>query len=94
MSADLVYFEDLFNAVVVRAAEDYSKALCDLRWARGAYDIKRFTDEVADLERFFTGEGIMAFTKLNGTALMEQLKKRAEECNYSWELIKKSRGFA
>ena len=85
-----VYLEDLFNAVVERAAEDYLKALCDLHAAK-LYDYKRGVyGEISDLERFFHGD-VECFTRLDGEMLLERLRKFAHTYNYDWVKIKKAR---
>lgn len=88
-----VYFENLFNAVVEKAAEDYTKALCDLRNARGPKDIQFYSNELAVIEKFFHN-GVECYTKLDGEMLLERLNARAMAYNYDWDAIKRSKNRA
>lgn len=85
--------ELLFNAVVEQAAHDYRVALIEQH--ENAYDpegdeYNKATAEVAELERFFTGDGITAYTKLDGMLLMNKLKQEVIEYNYDLKAINKS----
>jgi aminopeptidase N len=86
-------FELLANAVVEQAAHDYRMALINEHaWDHKPFseEYRRWSGEVRELERFFTGDGITAYTKLNGTMLMKKLKEEVIEHNYDMKAINKS----
>lgn len=77
-------YENLCNMVVQTAAQDYRKALIKL---------KKCMDEVEELERFFTGDNIKIYTRLDGPTLMNKLKEQVIECHYDMaEIIKQIGG--
>jgi len=69
-------YELLANAVVSKAADDYTRALC-----------RRDKATIAECERFFTGPDIMLYTKVDGRLLMEKLKQRVIDNNYKYARI-------
>lgn len=86
----------LANAVVKQAAVDYTKALCEtkgkIRFPKNEKKRIEIEKTIADCERFFEGNTIKLYTTVDGKKLMEQLQQEAEEYNYDWKAIKKSRG--
>ncbi len=67
-------YQDLANAVVKQAVEDYRKAL------RGIGCGERKPDRVAkEVEQFFRSHHFEIFTKVKGEYLIERLKKEHEE---------------
>lgn len=85
--------ELLANAVVAQAAHDYRVALIEQHdnvYDPEGDDYKKWTKKVDELERFFTGGDINAWTKLDGVALMGRLKKEVINYNYDLKAITKS----
>ena len=76
-------YENLANAVVETAANDYRQALIRL---------KKCMDDVEELERFFTGDTIKLYTRLDGTMLMNKLREQVIECHYDMASIRKQIG--
>ena len=76
--SNLYGVEMLANAVVLQAAKDYREALC-----------KRDKYEIGNLERFFYGEDIKMYTKVDGKYIAEELKRQVEECNYNLNWVRK-----
>lgn len=74
-------YELLANAVIVKAVEDYRKALIRQ---------KKCNIQVEELERFFTGETFNDFTNLDGTGLMKKLHTEVIENHYDLKSIKRS----
>lgn len=70
----------LGNAVVKRAADDYIEALC-AKYDDREKERKRL-DTIAECERFFTGDLINIYTRLDGRELMEGIKRMCEIHNY------------
>lgn len=70
-------YELLANAVIIQAAKEYREALC-----------KRDDVEAANLERFFAGEHIKLYTKVDGKMLIDKLKQQVEECNYDLNKVR------
>lgn len=75
-------YELLANAVIERAANDYTEILCK---------VHRYTQKLKDIERFFTGDDIKLYTTMDGQALLDKLNIEAKAYNYDWKAIKKSR---
>lgn len=73
-------YEKLGNAVVKRAADDYTEALC-----------KGWDWMIKECERFFTGPDFNLYTKLNGDWLMEQLRERVKKYNYNFMAIERDK---
>lgn len=67
-------YENLANAIVVQAANDYRKALHDLK-KNSKYEPALFMKR--DCERFFRSAWFAVLTNLNGETLMDSLKKEA-----------------
>lgn len=78
ITSNLDGVEMLANAVVLQAAKDYREALC-----------KRDKVEIGNLERFFHGEDIKLYTKVDGKYIAEELKKQVEECEYNLHRVRK-----
>lgn len=80
-------YQALGNAIVKQAARDYERCL--------VWDHKCSTHETKSslraLERFFTGELISIYTKLDGVALMEAIKQQLIEYNYDLEALNEAR---
>lgn len=93
MTNSIAYnFQLLGNAVVEQAANDYRTALCEQYNAYGSgkeYELKKWTDEVKSIEKFFCGQGIMAFSEVNGPTLMKRLQKEVESFNHDIHAIRK-----
>lgn len=77
---ELKGLERLGNAVVKRAADDYTEALC-----------KGWKDTVRECERFFTGPDFNLYTKIDGNWLMEQLRERVKTYNYDFKAIERDK---
>lgn len=75
-------YEMLADAIIVQAAEDYTKALCQLYECEAA---------IKELEEFFNGPDYRVYTKLKGTKLMDMLKREAVIHMYDYDSIMKSR---
>ena len=89
-------YKALVEAIVVQAAQDYTRALCEKRrYEKKLEDIQRkITDleiGISDLEEFFGSDRFDVYTKLSGPALMERLLQEAVEYNFCYEDIVKSR---
>lgn len=93
MSKPTAYnFMLLGNAVVEQAATDYRVALCEAHqaWELGReYQAKRWEDEIAMIEKFFCGQGIMAYSEIDGRALMERLQKEVRDFKYDIHALRK-----
>lgn len=77
--------ELLCNAVVHQAAMDYREALVrqhDAYLEHDEKEMQHWDKEVAKLKRFFTGDGITSYTKLNGTVLMNRLQQEIIDYRY------------
>lgn len=68
-------YENLANAIILRAVEDYREALRDLE-VNPRYPLALRT--VSDVERFFRSGWFSVLTSLDGVVLMKKLQK---ECN-------------
>lgn len=78
-------YQLLANAVVEQAAEDYRRALVD------AHDgIDGADKEVASLERWFAGNIIKLYTRLDGVALMQTIRAEVIEFNYDLKALHES----
>lgn len=75
-------YEMLADAIVVQAADDYTKALCQM------YECEAM---IKELEEFFNGPDIRVYTKVKGTKLMDMLKREAVIHMYDYDSIMKSR---
>ena len=65
---DIVY-QDLANAIVLLAVDDYRNALKGISYNR--YPPERI---IKDLEKFFRSDYFRTLTKINGEYLIEKLK--------------------
>lgn len=65
-------YRELANAIVIQAANDYRKALRDLK-KNSSYEPALIM--VGDCERFFKSSWFSFLTELNGEVLMNDLKK-------------------
>lgn len=79
--------ENLFNAVVEQAADDYRVVLCKTRGRSTEELSKDLKEELEELENFFAGD-IRCFTKLDGETLAEAIRKEVIECNYDLNAIR------
>lgn len=79
MSVERCY-QNLANAVVERAAEDYIRALCSEK-----------SDAIKSIEKFFKGPLITLYTTLDGRALMHGIQNMVVEYNYDLKKINKAR---
>lgn len=83
-------YQLLSNAIVAQAAYDYRQALCEQHSAhedQNQMDIKKWDSEVLSLERFFTRDGIMVYTDLDGRALMNRLKRDVIRHKYNFKAV-------
>ena len=64
-------YEEIANAIVIQACEDYKKAY--LRHLRGNGKEKRTERILADLECFFRSDWYKTLTEIDGEQLMERL---------------------
>lgn len=69
-------YEELANAIIIQAAKDYRAAL------RGrGYSGKTPYGVIKDCEKFFKSEWFTILSKVNGTMLMNKLRKEyQDEC--------------
>lgn len=67
-------YQELANAIVVQAAEDYRKALRQLRRNPGYSEALRTKEEA---ERFFRSKWYTALTSVDGEWLITVLRKEA-----------------
>ena len=69
-------YQDLANAIVVRAVKDYRKALKRLIRFPSSSSAER---EIKKLEEFFHSDYYKLLTSLDGELLIEKLKDELEE---------------
>ena len=69
-------WEDLANAVVLRAAEDYGLACRALR--RNPYD-RRNMKRKRSLERFFRSRWFAQLTDIDGEMLIKRIRKEVKD---------------
>lgn len=79
-------YELLGNAVVKKAVDDYRKALVK---SHKRPDVEKYKWELESLERFFKGETIKIYTKLDGPKLMEMVKQ--EIIDNGWKIPKRKK---
>lgn len=77
-------YQLLANAVVQQAAEDYRKGLkkrykLEAKMKKLKAQLKAATDNVDEIESFFTGAWIQILSKVDGKYVMENLKKEVEK---------------
>ena len=84
-------YQNLANFVVIKAAEDYEKALREKSklkhlLATMTYDPHRYEEKlknaqnmIDDCEHFFTGRWIELLTDLDGAVLMNRIRKQCKE---------------
>ena len=76
-----MYFENyqqLADAIVIRAVQDYSNALrCRNKW----HYKKPFETQVVELRKFFTSNWFYDLTGTTGECIMERLEKDPESFN-------------
>lgn len=81
-------YQNLANAVVKRAADDYREALCEYELYKDSTTSKdqekaiEAEKMINDCERFFTGDVIDLYTKIDCVVLMNKLKQQVEAFNY------------
>ena len=68
--------EDLLNAVVVRAAEDYREAYVTLM----KRDSSRARAMLKETEEFFRSDGFRFFTEADGPKILSMLEQERQEC--------------
>ena len=68
-------YQDLANAIVVQAAQDYRDALDGKSYTRK----KKVDEVVVELEKFFRSDYYRTLTKVDGEYLIEQLQKEHKE---------------
>jgi pyruvate dehydrogenase complex dehydrogenase (E1) component len=67
-------YENLANAIVVQACNDYRAALDGI-----GYDYKPADAVIKELEKFFRSSRFRMLTKVKGEYLMERLKQEHQE---------------
>ena len=82
-------YELLASAVVIQAVKDYRIALVDQHEQPLSNVCK---SRVRELERFFKGEDIMIYTKLDGERLMERVRDEVIRFDYDLKALYKSHG--
>ncbi len=65
-------YENLANAIILRAVEDYREAQSDLKY-NPSYSPAQYT--VSEVERFFRSGWFSTLTSLNGEVLIRKLQK-------------------
>jgi hypothetical protein len=73
-------YEELANAIVLRAVEDYRKAHEDIRKNKNIIFAKI---SIAEIERFFRSGWYKELTSVDGEVLLQKLKKEMEEAEVS-----------
>ena len=68
-------YQDLTNAIVVQAADDYRKALDGKSYSK----LKTPEGVIEELEKFFHSSWYRMLTKVDGDFLIEQLKREHNE---------------
>jgi len=69
-------YENLANAIVLKAVRDYRKALKALQ---KNYRNKKAKDEIKSIEKFFNSDWFNTLTKIDPKKLLEDLHKEAED---------------
>ena len=69
-------YENLANAIIVSAVEDYKSALVKLKRHP---DNKRALDEIRNLEKFFSSEWYELLTDLDASYLLRKVRELVEE---------------
>ena len=69
-------YENLANAIIVSAVEDYKSALVKLKRHP---DNKRALDEIRNLEKFFYSEWYELLTDLDASYLLRKVRELVEE---------------
>lgn len=67
---ELTPLQNLSNAIILRAVEDYRTAL-----AGGYVDKKPPGSVIAECERFFRSNWFLVLTNVNGEVLIEKIRK-------------------
>lgn len=67
-------YQDLANAIVARAAEDYRNALKGI-----GYNHKKPENIIKELEKFSRSSWFKTLTKVDGKYLVEQIRKEHNE---------------
>ena len=73
----------LCSAIIIQAAKDYKDSLCGI-----GENPERMS---SDCERFFKGNIISMYTKLNGVYLMDKIYEEACSCNFNINSVHKIR---
>lgn len=63
-------YQDLANAIIIQAVDDYRKALNGI-----SYNSHAPEEIVKEIEKFFRSEYYLALTKVNGEYLIQQIRK-------------------
>lgn len=69
-------YENLANAIVIQAADDYEKAYT--AYLRDPFN-RKCRDKVEDLRRFFRSEYYHHLTKVDGYFIRRKIEKKCEE---------------
>ena len=67
--------QDLANAIVVQAAEDYREALLQLKYLPNDWRAK---SKIQEIERFFRSPWYRLLTKVDADMLMQRLRAEVE----------------
>ena len=75
-------YQELANAIVIQAAKDYEEALIKEHQAK---------KDRKEIEEFFTGDDIKVYTSVDGTVLMETIRRKLARNGYKPVLCKEER---
>jgi glycerate-2-kinase len=89
---------ELINAIIKRAADDYSNALCVTKGKTVTPQESRVrikaNEMIFSCEKFFRESSFMAlYPGFNGEALIQRLRREAKEYGYNYRALMKSRSF-
>jgi len=70
--------DDLRDAIIIRAVQDYENALISCRTSRRMHLAESQTDKtmISDCEKFFRGSWMMELSNVNGEFLIEKVRKK------------------
>ena len=85
-------YENLANAVIKKAVQDYRSALVGQHKAKSDQTKEFYERIIRECERFFTGDLFRVYTKLDGKTLMHLVRDELIECNYDLRKLTKLHG--
>ena len=77
-------FQKLCDAIVIQAADDYRKLLCKKHNSKN--QDSRIDGAIKELEKFFCGDLITLYTRVDGKFLMKSLQMEMEKSNYKFSV--------